>query len=79
MKDGIQDIYILSEEDGLLLRAVRPIEDTNEVGGPESVLARADGWMDRLLQVDVTLLLFLLLGLLPRTMRTFYASQVTAG
>ncbi|ETE67080.1 Major vault protein alpha, partial [Ophiophagus hannah] len=42
LKDGIQDIYILSEEDGLLLRAVRPIEDKNEVGGPESLLARDD-------------------------------------
>uniref|UniRef100_A0A8C6XEK0 Major vault protein n=1 Tax=Naja naja TaxID=35670 RepID=A0A8C6XEK0_NAJNA len=33
LEDGIQDIYILSEEDGLLLRALRPIEDKTEVGG----------------------------------------------
>uniref|UniRef100_A0A8C6XG46 Major vault protein n=1 Tax=Naja naja TaxID=35670 RepID=A0A8C6XG46_NAJNA len=30
LEDGIQDIYILSEEDGLLLRALRPIEDKTE-------------------------------------------------
>lgn len=31
LEDGIQDTYILSEDEGLLLRALRPLEDENEV------------------------------------------------
>ncbi|XP_070582519.1 major vault protein-like [Erythrolamprus reginae] len=46
LKDGIQDIYVLSEEDGLLLRAVRPIEDKNE--DDEEILRKpGDRWLIR--------------------------------
>lgn len=31
LENGIQDTYILSEDEGLLLRALRPLEDENEV------------------------------------------------
>ncbi|XP_053871095.1 major vault protein-like [Malaclemys terrapin pileata] len=33
LKDGIQDIYILSEDEGLLLRALSKLEDLDEDGG----------------------------------------------
>uniref|UniRef100_A0A8C6XDX1 Major vault protein n=1 Tax=Naja naja TaxID=35670 RepID=A0A8C6XDX1_NAJNA len=46
LEDGIQDIYILSEEDGLLLRALRPIEDKTEDG--EDILRKpGDRWLIR--------------------------------
>ncbi|XP_062994279.1 major vault protein [Elgaria multicarinata webbii] len=44
LEQGIQDMYILSEEDGLLLRALRPFEDVNEDG--EDILRKpGDRWL----------------------------------
>uniref|UniRef100_A0A8C0GKC2 Major vault protein n=1 Tax=Chelonoidis abingdonii TaxID=106734 RepID=A0A8C0GKC2_CHEAB len=40
LKEGIQDIYILSEDEGLLLRALSKLEDSNEV-------RRAQDWASR--------------------------------
>ncbi|XP_053115786.1 major vault protein [Hemicordylus capensis] len=44
LEEGIQDIYILSEEDGLLLRALRPFEDENE-DGEEVARKPGDRWL----------------------------------
>ncbi|XP_061447584.1 major vault protein, partial [Rhineura floridana] len=44
LEKGIQDIYILSEEQGLLLRALRPFEDTNE-DGEEVTHKPGDRWL----------------------------------
>lgn len=38
LEQGIQDIYILSEEEGLLLRALRVLDDLDEVGGTVPML-----------------------------------------
>ncbi|XP_044303805.1 major vault protein [Varanus komodoensis] len=44
LQQGIQSIYILSEEDGLLLRAIRPLEDVTEDG--EKILRKpGDRWL----------------------------------
>ncbi|XP_077170653.1 major vault protein [Paroedura picta] len=44
LENGIQDTYILSEDEGLLLRALRPLEDTNE-DGEEVIRKPGDRWL----------------------------------
>ncbi|CAI5790916.1 Major vault protein [Podarcis lilfordi] len=46
LEQGIQDVYILSEEEGLLLRALRPLEETNE-DGEEVTHKPGDRWLIR--------------------------------
>ncbi|XP_060111431.1 major vault protein [Heteronotia binoei] len=44
LEKGIQDTYILSEDEGLLLRALRPFEDENE-DGEEVTRKPGDRWL----------------------------------
>ncbi|XP_007424389.1 major vault protein [Python bivittatus] len=46
LEDGIQDIYVLSEEDGLLLRALRPLEDKSE-DNKDILRKPGDRWLIR--------------------------------
>lgn len=39
LEQGIQDVYVLSEEEGLVLRAVEAFNDTQEVRNHNSVLS----------------------------------------